>query len=626
MTKKLNKIQLLNSILRLSLSGMIPFAVSGFLSFESYNNYWDRTIFRVQTVDFNILSHTLPAKLSYAITQNQTEEVQRTLDSNYSLFGLVVTDYSGQKIIAFSGKNSNRSSSWKAALNLQELKNHPYDLLLDPPPLFSQWTYRNPHATERKATNLTNKGRVIGRVYYVRGIRPTFQGEISKWLSNPLSDSGNFETYKMTLLACLASTLAIWRFWEYLIYKKRVVMTIAETREQELKDNNRILKIQLAGRINELTSLQNQRELEKNELTNYARSLRTLNTRLEQEISQLKESLNSLSEKPENLAPLQAELEKAKLEAETNSNKQKQYQQHIQQLNQQLQLAQQEQLQQQVQEIENSRLLAESELEKIRNNEINFKKNITDLERQLDNKMLEEKRLNNQIEILQNSLLESQQREEQLKERTEQIQVESQALAKEIIRVQEDIGRHPLNVFERCILNLLQRHFPDRKVYEQFDVNNGSGGSMFTDFIIVMDNCCIVIEAKSYTGIIKALGYPRNTGWICITGNKTENINACWGKNPYEQVWTYSVSLYGRIKSPNQHKLPVYGIVVFPENSTIDDEIQSNISDYYRITTIDNLTTAIQQLESQARFKNKTKLTYQQILQRLTGIFDQQAA
>lgn len=158
-----NKGTALKVLARLVTTGIISFSIGGAVTFDRYNNYWNQTIFRVQTVDFNILSHTLPTKLSYALIKKQPEEVQRTLNSNYNLFGLIVTDSSGQEIIAYSGKDSGKSSSWKAALNPQELQNHPYDVLLDPPPVFAQWTYSKPQATERSATKFTNQGRVIGR-------------------------------------------------------------------------------------------------------------------------------------------------------------------------------------------------------------------------------------------------------------------------------------------------------------------------------------------------------------------------------------------------------------------------------------------------------------------------------
>ncbi|MEH2083270.1 MAG: NERD domain-containing protein [Nostoc sp.] len=872
--------QIRNTIGRLTLTGIISFGVGGAVTFDRYNNYWNQTIFRVQTVDFNILSHTLPTKLSYAIVKNKPEEIQRTLDSNYSLFGLIVTDSSGQKIIAYSGKDYGKSSSWKAALNPQELIKHPYDVLLDPPPVFAQWTYIDSHAIERSAINVTNQGRVIGRVYYVRGVRPTFQEDIATLLTNPFSGSSRIQTYTTSLIACFGATLLIWSGLEFMLYKKRVDKKKAEKREDELENINKVLEVQLAERINELTVLKNQRGEEKTELTNDAKRLRILNNRLKQEISQLKESLINLPKNTENLLALQTGLEKTKLEAQENLNKQKQYQQHIEKLNQHLQLAQKKQLQanqlyklkeselaklqEQVQNIENSRLLAKSELQQLQNNEINSRKIATRLEQELTNQKLEQQQLNNklgilqssllesqqrakqaqaesyktrleaqenlnkqqqyqahiqelnrylqivqkkqlesnqpkenelvqlkqqihnaeseleqlrnnekssqkiaitleqqlinqrleqeqlnhqlellqssllesqqgarqaqiesekarleaqqnlnkqqeyeeqikkltqdlyivqekqsetnelkenelaqlqqqiheietscslvnselqqlrnnetssqkiitaleqqlanqnliqeqlntQLNMLQNSLLESQEREQQLEQREKQKQAELEALAKELeIITIETKGRHPLNIFELSIKNSLEKHFSSGRVLTQFDVGIGRQGSKFTDFIIVTNKCCIVVEAKSYKGTIESVGNPRNTGWTCDTGTRKLYIYACWGENPYQQVKTYVDSLYKYVNSSNWNRFPVYGIVVFPANSDINNNIESNIGGFYRVATLNNLVTVIEELDSQARLQNVR--TYQQILQKLTGISNKQVA
>lgn len=879
-TKTSNRGAILKVLARLATTGIISFGIGGAVTFDRYNNYWNQTIFRVQTVDFNILSHTLPTKLSYAIIKNKPEEVQRTLDSNYSLFGLIVTDSSGQKIISYSGKDSGKSSSWKAAINPQELTKHPYDVLLDPPPAFAQWTYSNSHATERSAINVTNQGRVIGRVYYVRGVRPTFQEDIATLVTNPFSGSSRIQTYATSLMACFGATLLIWSGLEFILYKKRVDKKKAEKREDELENINKVLEVQLAERINELTLLKNQREEEKNELIRDASRMRILNNRLKQEIYQLKESLNNLPKNTENLLTLQTELEKTKLEAQENLNKQKQYQQRIEKLNYHLQLAQNKQLeanqlyklkenelaklqeqmkniensrllakselqqlqsneknsqeiatrleqeltnqrleqqqlnnklkslqssllesqqrakqaqaesektrleaqqnlnkqqqyqayieklnrdlqiaqkkqlenhqpkeielvqlkqqiydaeselqklrnnennsqkiattleqqlinqsleqeqlnhqlellqssllesqqrarkaqiesekarleaqqnlnrqqeyeeqikkltqdlnivqdkqartnelkenelsqlQQQIQEIENSRSLVNSELQQLRNNETSSQRIITALEQQLANQNLMQEQLNTQLDILQNSLLESQEREQQLEQREKQKQAELEALTKELeIITVERKGKHPLNLFELSIKKSLEKHFSSERVLTQFDVGSGRQGSKFTDFIIVTNKCCIVVEAKSYKGTIESVGNPRNTGWTCDTGTRKLYIYACWGENPYQQVKTYVDSLYKYVNSSNWAKFPVYGIVVFPANSDINNNIESNIGGFYRVATLNNLITVIEQLDNQARLQNVK--TYQQILQRLTGISNQQAA
>jgi hypothetical protein len=89
---RINPTRLIKSLGRFTLLATFSFGLGTLRNWEHYNNYWHGTIFRVQTVDFNMLSHTLPVKLSYTLLQGNIGELQRTLDSNYGLFGLIVTD------------------------------------------------------------------------------------------------------------------------------------------------------------------------------------------------------------------------------------------------------------------------------------------------------------------------------------------------------------------------------------------------------------------------------------------------------------------------------------------------------------------------------------------------------
>ncbi|MEC4814521.1 MAG: hypothetical protein SAK29_14780 [Scytonema sp. PMC 1069.18] len=270
---------------RLTVTGAITFGIGVLTIFDRYNNYWDTTIFRVQTVDFNILSHTLPTKLSQAIVQNKPEELQRTLNSNYGLFGLVVTDPTGQKVIASS--QSYKTPSWASALNPEQLQKHPYDVLLNPPPTYPQWSYSSPYATDRSATNLTNQGRVIGRVYYVRGVKPSFRADFVKWLSNPITPSSRIETYTMTMVAWLTGGFAVWLLWEYLLYKKFVQQQQAREKEKALIEQNETLSFLLIERVFEIENLQYQLEEERFQFNNQSQELHTYNQQLQQQISQL---------------------------------------------------------------------------------------------------------------------------------------------------------------------------------------------------------------------------------------------------------------------------------------------------------------------------------------------------
>jgi Nuclease-related domain len=617
---------------RFSLMGIVTFGIGAFTIFDRYNNYWDKTIFRVQTVDFNILSHTLPTKLSYTIIQNQSEELQRTLDSNYSLFGLIVTDPSGEKVIASSG-NGSSSSSWKAALNPQELKNHPYDFLLDPPPLYSQWRYADSRAIERTATNLTNRGQVIGRVYYVRGVKPTFENDFYKWFSNPIATSSRIETYTMAILVCLTTGFTCWLILEYLLYKKEVQKQESEQRENTLRQQKDSLLLQLRERINQIKTLQSRWEQERINSKNQAQELHSYNQILQQEISELRMTVIS-APVITTLNITQTELDKAKTEAESARQKQQEQESQIKQLNHQLQVYQDQivrareegvslkKLQSQVEEVKHARSKAELELKQLHNSEQRFTNTITSLEKQLASQQDIQAQLNKQLEILQRTLEEREGQERESNEKAERATQQMALLTEEIEIIREDMGRHPLNKFEKAVLNCLQNNLCQKEILTQFDVGNGGDNSKFTDFIVVLTNCIIVLEVKSYKGFIEPTGDLRNTSWMCRRGDDTILVNACWGRNPYQQVKIYTDSLLWRMRNSGRNrslKLPIYGLVVFPSEASIASSIESNIGGYYRVTTLNSLLQTIREIDINAKSRNSTGMTPQQIVQSLTA-------
>ena len=147
-----------------------------------HHSYWNGTIERVQTVDFNMLSHMLPTKLSQAIIEGDSEEIQRTLDSNYGLFGLVITDCTTAQLDCNQTAQyaSNSNFPWRTQLTEEILATSTYDVLMNPPPLHPVEHYSDSRTGVRGPTGLNNYGSIIGRVYYVRGIPPTFLGSYTK--------------------------------------------------------------------------------------------------------------------------------------------------------------------------------------------------------------------------------------------------------------------------------------------------------------------------------------------------------------------------------------------------------------------------------------------------------------
>lgn len=144
-----------------------------------YQSYWNGTIYRVQTVDFNLLHHTLPMTLSHLILAGQDEEVQRVLNCTFGIFGIVITDPDGREIL-FKTSDKYKKETWQPKLNAEYLQqqNEPFDWLTNPPPTAVQYAHRNPR--DEKAQLINNpKGQAIGRVYYIRGVAPAFLDDLA---------------------------------------------------------------------------------------------------------------------------------------------------------------------------------------------------------------------------------------------------------------------------------------------------------------------------------------------------------------------------------------------------------------------------------------------------------------
>ncbi|MCS7292595.1 MAG: hypothetical protein RMI89_06415 [Gloeomargarita sp. SKYBB_i_bin120] len=164
--------------------------------YRLHDYHWNELMFQVQTVDFNILSHTLPTKLSLDLLRGDLTELQRTLDSGYGFFGLVVTDADGRQIIAMS------RSEDRWTRNLQ-LDHHPYDLLFDPPPTQPQKFYTSYAAKAPTPYPVQPQGRVIGRVYYVRRVPRSFIEDLAIWSQNPFELRDDRFLYTLTCISAV---------------------------------------------------------------------------------------------------------------------------------------------------------------------------------------------------------------------------------------------------------------------------------------------------------------------------------------------------------------------------------------------------------------------------------------
>jgi hypothetical protein len=191
------------------------------------------------------------------LLDGNTEELQRTLDTSYGLFGVVVTNCktaqpecprqeiiylsSGEIIKTQNGgkKYQNKevyAKQWQSSLSEESLKGQLYALLRNPPPLTPEWEYKNPRQNNVIPTGRTNSGQIIGRVYFIRNSPPTFFDELVKWLKNPFSTSSGTLLNNSIALSTLFTSFLVWLLLES-FYRK---LSLAEQNTAEVEKENLI--------------------------------------------------------------------------------------------------------------------------------------------------------------------------------------------------------------------------------------------------------------------------------------------------------------------------------------------------------------------------------------------------
>ena len=268
---------------------LIAFSVWLALCMKWYESYWEGTIRRVQTVDFNMLHHTLPTTLSYLVLTGQDDAIQKVLDSNFGIFGIIITDPKGENIV-YKTEKVYHKKTWQNLLSVNFLKDSQkdkeaehFDLLTDPPPLWAQYANSSPRQAADTQVLPTAKSRVIGRIYYVRQPPPPFVEDVagSLW-GNWFELSGSKRGYALHTLNVLAFALVVILI---LLWRKQVL----ETKEEELAVLERELTIKRRALDNLNADLGSQRKrkewLESEAERAYQRALR-----LKESVEKLKEA------------------------------------------------------------------------------------------------------------------------------------------------------------------------------------------------------------------------------------------------------------------------------------------------------------------------------------------------
>lgn len=226
----------------------VGFGLGMLANIATHWNYWNGTIRAVQTVDFNILTHTLPYKLSTLLLADDRKNIQRTIDSNAGLFGIIVTDCKKNTVKCANQKilytNSSSYINWRD-IDPDYLQTQYFNDLRNPPPLFPEKEYEYSYSEEPVNTGLSNPGVIIGRVYYVRKDSPSFLSDYGDWLERyffrfSVGRSQRYYMYFIVLIGILTAAILGWFTSErQLIYQKREAMRSRELLETQIKEAER---------------------------------------------------------------------------------------------------------------------------------------------------------------------------------------------------------------------------------------------------------------------------------------------------------------------------------------------------------------------------------------------------
>lgn len=198
---------------------LITAVTPGLPTREIYKSYFVHMLPRVQTVDFNMLFHMLPATLSNAMAGHHVEEIknnpsqygqisqniQNILDSNHGVFYLLVTHENIKPSDIESGKNKHILYE-TTNQGLTDVLDKGYivhsDLILYPQPACSTVNYPDPKSESPEVNKecqakiqkavAEGQAKVLGRIHYVKGKTPSFWKIAQNFNKNPFSDDSGY--------------------------------------------------------------------------------------------------------------------------------------------------------------------------------------------------------------------------------------------------------------------------------------------------------------------------------------------------------------------------------------------------------------------------------------------------
>jgi len=276
----MNKTQLshrhyLASVVRFLLIFTFSMIVATFVNYDTYKDFYRKTLFKLHTSDLKALANQMTVKLDFYLSQGDREGVQSVLDASFGLFGFIITDCScedkfcpDQKILF----TSDLSLPWAYPPQLKDLSSASFVLLHRLPV---------PASVNKKGVPESGRpGETIGRLYVVNNMPRSFTDAFFEGIKSPFSDVGARRFYLRTTLSFLAGSLIIWIVSELYFISRRKQLLVLQRRELELRESVNSQMKQLALKDAQITRLNQESD---RQYEAYVEKIRSLNDKMRSE-------------------------------------------------------------------------------------------------------------------------------------------------------------------------------------------------------------------------------------------------------------------------------------------------------------------------------------------------------
>ncbi|MEG4520550.1 hypothetical protein QUB77_28815, partial [Microcoleus sp. AT9b-C3] len=209
------------------------------------------------------------------------------------------------------------------------MSNHPYDLLQNPPPLQAERQYAKSRDSKPIPTGRVNSGEIIGRVYYVRGVAPTFIEDYNNWIKNPFQRTGSRTLDTLTVALFFVSGLSAWIIIEVVLSAKRNEQHLAQQQREQLEREIHQIKLQLEEKNQQTIELIDQRERGLAELESYRQEQEQNKRELENQIASYESELALKEQQQQETAQTLEELQLLRQNLQETSQRESEAKQQI---------------------------------------------------------------------------------------------------------------------------------------------------------------------------------------------------------------------------------------------------------------------------------------------------------